>query len=273
MELQSVENLGFVEVMDRLSIFGEYKYYDEPHVYTCNGVDVGKSVTGLIHAYETPFDSKYWLAKKSAERGITEAELKKEWDYKAKVSTVKGTMGHDFIENFLSNKIMRRETEMIFSQPIFESTDPVTEKLDIIENMMGNFCVESKPTLIPIKSEFVIGDPEYDTAGMLDQLFYNRKTKMLHIWDWKTNKEIRSSNRFQSLVAPLQHLEQCELVIYSLQTSIYRHIIEKRTGIQLGDSWIGWFFEENDGPKFFKCHDLRKEAEYILSQPFTKKLK
>jgi hypothetical protein len=214
MELQSVENLGFVEVMDRLSIFGEYKYYDEPHVYTCNGVDVGKSVTGLIHAYETPFDSKYWLAKKSAERGITEAELKKEWDYKAKVSTVKGTMGHDFIENFLSNKIMRRETEMIFSQPIFESTDPVTEKLDIIENMMGNFCVESKPTLIPIKSEFVIGDPEYDTAGMLDQLFYNRKTKMLHIWDWKTNKEIRSSNRFQSLVAPLQHLEQCELVIY-----------------------------------------------------------
>ena len=40
-------------------------------------------------------------------------------------------------------------------------------------------------------------------TGMIDQLFYNEKSQKLEIWDWKTNKAINNSNKWQQFKEPL----------------------------------------------------------------------
>jgi ATP-dependent exoDNAse (exonuclease V) beta subunit len=46
--------------------------------------------------------------------------------------------------------------------------------------------------------ELVVADDEYGIAGMVDCLFWNKKSEWLEIWDYKTNKEIKTSNNYRN---------------------------------------------------------------------------
>ena len=48
----------------------------------------------------------------------------------------------------------------------------------------------SRINLVPVKMELVVGDEDYGLGGMVDCLFYNKKSGMLEVWDYKTNKAI-----------------------------------------------------------------------------------
>ena len=61
--------------------------------------------------------------------------------------------------------------------------------------IFDKFHENSRKSLVPIKSEVVVGDKEFGVCGMLDQLFWNEKAQEYQIWDWKTNKEI---NKFSN---------------------------------------------------------------------------
>ena len=110
----------------------------------------------------------------------------------------------------------------------------------------------------------MVGDSELGLCGMVDQLFWNEKSGELEIWDWKTNKEIKEKNKWQQFKSPLSHLDVCELNTYSLQLSLYKHIIEKNTNLKLCSSYIVWLNENNDTYKVFKCNDFEKEVKSIL---------
>jgi len=69
-------------------------------------------------------------------------------------------------------------------------------------------------------------------------------------------------NRFKR---PISHLDECEYNTYSLQTSLYKYIIEKNTNLKIGDLYFVWFFEGNDNYKVFKCADMRKEIIDMLN--------
>ena len=38
----------------------------------------------------------------------------------------------------------------------------------------------------------------------------------------------------------------------------------KNTGLELGDSFIAWFSENNDSYRVLKCHDYQKEIKILL---------
>ena len=101
---------------------------------------------------------------------------------------------------------------------------------------------------------------------MIDQLFYNEKSKKLEIWDWKTNKAIKDKNKWQQFKKPLSHLDVCELNTYSLQLSFYKLIVERNTELQLGDNYIVWFNENNDTYKVIKCYDFSDEILKIMNK-------
>ena len=226
---------------------------------------MGLSATKLISNAKKPFDKIYWSKRKADERGITVDEILAEWDYKAKVSTEKGTAFHNYVENYLSNRIFPYPESRIKSVPEFKGEDPVKEKFDVLVPMFHRFYDRMRGMLIPIRSEFVIGDKDLNIAGMIDQIFYNKKSKMLEIWDWKTNKEISSSNKWEKFQSPISHLDQCELNAYSLQLSIYKYIIQKHTGLEFGNSYLAWFFEGNKEVEFIKTHDFDAEARKLLN--------
>ena len=254
----------FFDLADKLDVFNRVKYFDGPHEYYIDGVKVSLSATKLISNAKKPFEKDYWAKKKADERGITKAEIIAEWDYKAKVSTEKGTAFHNYVENYLANRVFPYPEAKILSVPEFKGTDPVKDKFDRLTKLFDVFYSDIRGKLVPIKSEFVIGDKELNIAGMIDQIFFNRKEGKLQIWDWKTNKEISTGNRWEHFLAPVSHLEVCELNSYSLQLSIYKYLIEKHTGLEFGDSYLAWFNEENDKYKIIKTHDFRAEAMRLL---------
>ena len=100
---------------------------------------------------------------------------------------------------------------------------------DKLVSLFNKFYEESYGKLIPMKSEIIVGDEDLGICGMVDQLFWNNKTNELQIWDWKTNKEIKRSNRWQKFKGPLSHLDVCEFNTYSLQLSLYRFFNRKKT--------------------------------------------
>jgi hypothetical protein len=78
--------------------------------------------------------------------------------------------------------------------------------------------------------EWVVGDAELGIAGTVDAMFWNSIALGNVIFDWKTGGKFATENRWENLLPPFNNLPNCELSIYSLQTSLYRLIIERNEG-------------------------------------------
>tara|TARA_R110000803_G_scaffold47825_5_gene99616 strand:- start:9343 stop:10110 length:768 start_codon:yes stop_codon:yes gene_type:complete len=250
-----------METIRELAKFNHIKYYDEPHLYYIDGERM-TSATTFIGQFKEKFDSEYWSQKKADERGITKEEILEEWRIKALVSTEKGTYFHEYAENYLTNRIFPFPQDAV--NGVLGEDNDVKERFDKLVTLFDKFYEASYGRLIPVRAEVVVGDKDMGICGMVDQLFFNEKSGKLEIWDWKTNKKIGKKNHWQQFKEPISHLDICEMNTYSLQLSLYKHIIESNTNLELGDSYIVWFNEKNE--KYFpmKCHDYTLEIKAML---------
>ena len=253
-----------MKITKELAKFNHIKFHDEEHKYYMDGKRTD-SVTSVIGKYKPPFDKDFWSKKKSDERGITKEEILAEWKYKADFACERGSAFHEFAENYLANKV--------FPFPEYKITNALGGEDKMLEckegvykliEMFKKFYDDSHGKLVPVRAEVVVGDGEWGITGMIDQLFFNEKSGMLEIWDWKTNKAIKKENKWQQFKKPLSHLDVCELNTYSLQLSFYRLIVERNTELELGDSYIVWFNENNDSYKVMKCLDFRDDILKIM---------
>jgi len=113
----------------------------------------------------------------------------------------------------------------------------------------------------------VIGDLDYQIAGCADMLFWAPSKDEYYIFDWKTNKEIKTVNSYhQMLKKPFDDLDDCELSIYSLQLSLYKLIIEKNTDLKIAGLRIVHFNEKNNKPKVYECLDLSERLKGYLNE-------
>jgi len=253
-----------MKITKELAKFNHIKFHDEEHKYYMDGKRTD-SVTSVIGKYKHPFDKDFWAKKKADERGITKEEILAEWKYKADFSCERGSAFHEFAENYLTNKV--------FPFPEYKITNALGGEDKMLEckegvykliEMFKKFYDDSHGKLVPVRAEVVVGDGEWGITGMIDQLFFNEKSGMLEIWDWKTNKAIKKENKWQQFKKPLSHLDVCEFNTYSLQLSFYRLIVERNTELELGDSYIVWFNENNDSYKVMKCLDFRDDILKIM---------
>ena len=226
-----------MELHLELAKFNNIKYYDEPHEYFIDGKKQ-KSVTTFIGEFKTPFDEEYWSTRKAKELKVSKEELLKEWAFKRDSACDKGSCFHAYAETYLNNKVFPWEPEKYVER---YGSDILSGPLEKLREMFHDFYKKSSRSLVPIKSELVVGDEELGICGMVDQLYFNKKSSNLEIWDWKTNKEIKRENPWERYDAPINHLEACEFNTYSLQLSMYKYLIEKNTTINLGDCYIVWF--------------------------------
>ena len=217
------------------------------HRYVLNG-KVLRSVTTVLKDLKTPFDADYWAAKKAEERGVTVAEIRAEWDKKRDESIAKGNAVHAHIEQVLKG-------ESPAADPFLGLLEPLPE-VAAFDALWQKFS----PVIEPVHVEWVIGDEELGIAGTVDALFRDRRTGKHHIWDWKTNSRFNTDNKFQRLKAPFDDVPECELTNYSLQVSLYRLIIERNTGLDMGDSYIVHF--SRDGQ--FTLHKARDYRARLL---------
>ena len=248
-------------VVEKLDYFYDYRFYEAGHSYYYKSEKVNKSVTGLVSQFVEPFDEKKWLPKKAKERGISELELKAEWQKKADISASTGTLFHRYMEEGLAGKLYCPETSKVRPDILLD----VMGRYDKLVPLANEFIRFSRAHFIPFKSEFIVGLRSI-IAGQIDQIFYNKESKKFDIYDWKTNKEISCwSVWHKKMLGPFQSLDECELNSYSLQLSIYKWLLEKQ-GFKIDKLNLVWFNENNKSFMIMPCKDLSNQVESIIMQ-------
>lgn len=240
--------------------FNDVTFFDEPHKYFVDGKEL-ISVTTIIHKYQEEFNEEYWSNYKSEQFSIEQKDILRAWEFINKKGTIKGSAIHDYAENLFQNKKYEYPKELILKEFGF---DPVHREYEITKKHVDKFYKDSHSRLIPIRTEFVVYDRESLIAGMLDMLFWNVKYKVLQLYDWKTNKDFTFEMKSRHLLGDLFMLEDCDLELYSLQLDLYKYIIEKNTGIKLGQSYLVWFSHNNDSYQLIKTKDRSYYAEKIV---------
>lgn len=257
---------SIVELFEKLTAFDGIVFSEDHHSYVFDGVPM-ESVTKIAGSVKKPFDAPM-IAKLKAAKNVaagdtscTPEKLLAEWAMTNKISTVKGTICHEYIENYLAHKVHPYPVDIVRTN--FGSSDPVKDKVSAVCGLMRKFCSDIRGKMLPVKSELVVGDKDMRLCGMIDQLFWNKKSGRFEIWDWKTNSKFEVDSPYK-LIGAAAGRPDCELVNYSIQLGLYRRILSKNTGIDIGDCYLCWFNEGNSDYRIFKTIDVEPVIDTIL---------
>lgn len=242
-----------------LTYIKNYMRFDPiPHKYYNNQNELYVSVTQLIEHYKQEFEEEYWSyytayrkvlgydkdtfkeyvkakgirygTNKSIDNifylanqdGISQELLKQakqavkdEWKETNKKATDKGS-------NFHNRKETSDDYQKVFTEKIFTART-VNEDLwnldrsDYFNTLEDGWYREIK-----------LVNHNHKLAGTIDELFIETidRIRYIDINDWKTNAEIKFSNKFQNMKAPVSHLQDTNFNHYTLQISTYALMLE-----------------------------------------------
>jgi hypothetical protein len=249
-----------------LQVFDKYLFLEQGHQYT-NKENSGlklTSCTTFLKRFKKPFNRDFWLGKKSRQLGISRQELSDEWDMKVSIGTTRGSILHNYLENLWMNRKIKQS---------FNLNLDVKEKENFVKSVvhikkLGEKFIEDYKFLIPVRLELVVGDDELGIAGQVDGLFYNTIEDTYWLIDYKTDKKFTETSKYK-LINEFSFLPDCELSKYSLQTSIYRYIIEKNTNIKIDKSVIVWFNKDEVDYKVIPTTYYKTELDGIFGKGTT----
>lgn len=112
---------------------------------------------------------------------------------------------------------------------------------------------ELSKRFVPIREEFIVCNPKWKLCGTIDFLAYDQLKDRIVILDYKTNKEIKKDNPFQTCIGVLAGKPDCDYVHYSAQLSTYKAILEARTSIRIGG--MALIHIRKDGYSVIPCED------------------
>lgn len=245
----------------------DFLYFQEDgHKYTDTFGNEYLSVTTFIHNYVNKFDENYWLRKKAKEQGVSEKEIKKQWDKIRDESCKRGTQKHNGIEDAIKDNSYFKDAikylHMIESGRCVTIADipnliPKPLDIELFKKATDNkyeeiyrvfdFYIQRGYTIYSEIALFLI---DYLISGTIDILCV-RDTDFV-ILDWKTN---RDGLKFESgyykkdkttipnqltnewvptdkrMLPPLGHMQDCNGNHYTMQLSLYAIGVEMILGI------------------------------------------
>jgi len=117
--------------------------------------------------------------------------------------------------------------------------------------------------LTPHRTEMMIFDEDIRICGSVDMLFQN-ENGTYSIYDWKFSKEIQTHSYGKKGLYPLEHLNDCNTVHYTLQLNLYRVILERKYGYVIEDMNL-IFMHRDLGETYIKFPVARLDMEPILA--------
>ena len=181
------------------------------------------SVTSFIGNFKQPFNAdkiaeKSAKSKKSKWYGMTPEEIKAAWKAEALRATTLGTWYHNCREADICELTdMERHGKTI---PVFKPIEKDGCKYSPSQKLTDGIYPEH---LVYLKSAGLCG--QSDLVEVIDG--------EVHITDYKTNKEIKTEGftnwegMVTKMMSPVSHLDDCNLMHYALQLSMYMYIILK----------------------------------------------
>ncbi len=250
---------GFMEKLREY--FSGYKFFSDDHHYELDGVRVGTSVTTLIHDYTNPFDKDKVAFNQAIKYGVDKEEILENWRIENLFSTIKGTLVHEYAQGLWNGEVVLPNYEEIEEIDI----ERLKKAFEKSSKQALKFYEENKHNLELFADEFIVGSREYDVAGSIDNLLYDKEKQGLILIDYKTNKEIkRNSFGSKKMLSPLDNIEDCNYNHYCLQLNIYKYLIEKYTDTKIKSTFIVYFDENKDDYEKIRIKNYKEEAIKLL---------
>ena len=219
--------------------------------------DLLTSVTTKIKQYTPPFDAPL-IAQQMIDKqkpkyvGMTVDEIQYQWQEKATLSSMEGTELHTLLERWPDKGCWGWLPKTYRLLKMGKQVDKLFPKL------LERFKL--------VAAEQIVFSPSMGLAGQIDLLMADDAAQQGIIIDWKTNSKITDEEgAFGTMLEPIEHLRNCDVVKYGLQLGLYEKILidEKYYPEFKGYRKALVHVRESFG-KVVKVDDYKSEIERIL---------
>lgn len=251
------------------------KFNEKEHRYF---VDVRElvSVTKIIHQFFPEFIANDIAEKKAEGCPIKRDEILKDWE----IRNLSGTAVHNFLEDYV--KTGQSPNDNDFQNKADEIGTNINNlklrflagKQFIKDMILGGWK--------PFISEWIVWSEELGLAGTIDLAFINDNNE-IYIADYKCTKRIYQQSwskkefngydlngipkyKYTSETAfyPIDNLENCNFIKYSLQLTAYKYILEKEYGVNVKGCCLVHLLEGRSQYKIYDTLILEGEFEKII---------
>lgn len=250
------------EIIKELEYFKGIEFHEEEHFYTLNDYRFGISATSLIETYAQEFDSDSISQMVANKRGISQQEVLEEWKKENEFSCIKGSCIH-----LKAQSLWMGTNYEIDYNTIDNNIDKerLKKEYDIMSKQAINFYNDYKDMYDMIQDEFIVWSKEFDIAGSIDGIMYNKYTQQCCILDFKSNKDLQFESKYhKKMKVPLHKLDDVNGQHYYIQLSIYKYLIEKYTNIKVDELFIVYFNINANNYEIIPIPYMKKEVEEIL---------
>ena len=258
------------KIIEELQFFKGIDFHEEEHFYTLNDYRFGISATSLIETYAQEFDSDGISQMVANKRGISQKEVLDEWKKENEFSCIKGSCIH------LKAQSLWMGTNYEIDYNAIDDTidkDRLKKEYDIMSKQATDFYNDYKDMYDMIQDEFIVWSKEFDIAGSIDGIMYNKNTQQCCILDFKSNKDLQFKSKYRKkMKVPLHELDDVNGQHYYIQLSIYKYLIEKYTNIKVDELFIVYFNINADSYEIIEIPYLKKEVEEILENRRVKNM-
>ena len=258
------------KIIEELQFFKGIDFHEEEHFYTINDYRFGISATSLIETYAQEFDSDGISQMVANKRGISQKEVLDEWKKENEFSCIKGSCIH------LKAQSLWMGTDYEIDYNTIDDTidkDRLKKEYDIMSKQATDFYNDYKDMYDMIQDEFIVWSKEFDIAGSIDGIMYNKNTQQCCILDFKSNKDLQFKSKYRKkMKVPLHKLDDVNGQHYYIQLSIYKYLIEKYTNIKVDELFIVYFNINADSYEIIEIPYLKKEVEEILENRRVKNM-
>lgn len=243
--------------------FNCYNFVEKDHSYYYNGKRVALSVTQYISRFFEEFDRENIAARYAQKHNLSQEEVLADWERKGKVSALAGTAIHSWMENAKRGKTFDIDYRQAEKENLFEE---VKERVEILLPQAEAFHKETLGKLFPVQLEYTVGIRDI-IAGNIDMVCWNQKAQEFQIWDYKNLKEFTTRNYYhKTCLGSFNYLEDTSQAHYSIQLNMYKAIIHRTLGIDIGKCYLVHFnyAQPNAEFKIYECLELQEECNREL---------
>lgn len=180
------------------------------------------SGTQFVKQFFPKFDAIAISERIADERGTTPEALRREWAETGLKASTEGTAIHAYCE-YLA--LGRGDAPLSINQ-----NDRMHKLKKQAKRMFAKFAAVG---LKIIDAERIIFSPGLGLAGQVDLLLHNKQNEII-ILDYKIIKELKKENPFEQGFFPLDLMDNCNWIHYSLQLSLYQYLLEIENCFQYG---------------------------------------
>lgn len=189
------------------------KFYEKDHIYVSDAGEKWTSVTTLLSKFEPEKDWDAIAAKYAKKNNLKKQDVLDQWKYESDKSIFRGNKYHASREEELS------ACDTYNDLPIIKPTIVNGVKFSQNQRLTPGVYPE---LLVFLKSKKISGQADYVEVTA---------DNIVNISDYKTNKELKLSGYVnwegieEKMLAPVNHLPNCNFWKYALQINIYMYII------------------------------------------------